>query len=138
MNTLTWKHLRVLAASVSLSLFCVSSSMASHLTGDEFTYKYLGDTTMGSSIFQKYQVTLTIYIDCLEGLPEAIAQDDPAFFGVFDSSGAVVEIDTNVYSSSFVSVPGTSSGPCGTGSAPALCVMKRTFIRDASKAASVY
>jgi len=55
------KYLRVFAALLFLSALNGPFSFASHLIGDEFTYQYLGDTTIGKATFQKYQVTLNIY-----------------------------------------------------------------------------
>lgn len=111
-----------------VSCFALSPAMASHLIGDEFTYKYLGDTTISSHRFQKYEVMLNIYVDCMKGQPAAIAQDNPAYFSVFTGT-TTVEIDTGVYFSSSVFIPVLSGGPCGTGGT-SLCVLKRTFVKD--------
>ena len=127
---LPWKYLRPIVLLSFFSIICVPSSFATHLTGDEFTYKYMGDTTPISGTLQKYRVTLSIYEDCLAGNPEAIAQDNPAYLGVFDGSGTLVQIDTAVFFSSAVILPGTSSGPCGIGSVPGLCIIKKTFVKD--------
>ena len=67
-------------------LACIISlpANASHIFGGELTYNYLGSFT---STTVRYEVTLTLYVDCLLGIPEAIAQDDPAFINFFDNAG---------------------------------------------------
>ena len=110
--------------------------MASHIVGGEVTYKYLGDTVVLSSIFHKYQISLSIYEDCLTGSPEAIAEDNPAYIGVFDGLGNVIELDTNIAgtynaavpSGSWVTVPPNFSNAC-ISNVPATCLIKKTFLK---------
>src|ERR1700722_14013644 len=82
---------------------CFSDARGTHIVGGEMTYQYLGDTSMGGGVYQKYKVSLSIYEDCINGSPEAIAEDNPAFFGVF--SPTYSEIDTNIYFTTAVTVP---------------------------------
>ena len=113
-------------------LCCISAPpvMASHLVGDEFFYSYLGDTTISGSIMHKYQVTLNLYADCLTGEPSAIAQDNPAYFAVYDATGMLFSSDSIEYTSS-VSIPGSLSGACGTGIiTTAVCLIKKTFVKE--------
>src|SRR4051812_4561855 len=64
-----------------------SNVMATHIVGGEMTYKYLYDTIDGTGgVKQKYQVSLIIYEDCKNGLPEVIAQDNPAFLAVYSAA----------------------------------------------------
>ncbi len=118
-------HLRTLL--VLLSCFALSPAMASHVIGDEFTYRYLGDTMIYSKKCYKYEVTLNLYVDCHHGQPQAIADDNPAFFSVFEGT-TLFEIDTAIYYSKSVYIPVLAGGPCGMGGT-SLCVLKRTFAK---------
>jgi len=106
---------------LSLSFF---DAKGTHIVGGEMTYQYLGDTTISFSIYQKYKVSLSIYEDCINGSPEAIAEDNPAYFGVF--SPTYSEIDTNIYFTTALSVPANFSNSCVTHT-PATCLIKKTF-----------
>lgn len=111
-----------------LSFSCFKAS-GSHIVGGEFTYKYLGDTLVGGVPYNKYQVSLSIYEDCQNGQPEAIAQDNPAYFGVFyAASGIPYQIDTNIFYASSVPVPANFSNACVT-NIPPTCLLKKTFIK---------
>ena len=51
---------------------------ATHIVGGDFYYTYIsGD---------KYQVTMKLYIDCYNGNPGAISEDEYAYFGIFDAN----------------------------------------------------
>ncbi len=112
--------------SLSLSFF---QARASHIVGGEMTYKYLGDSTAGPLKFHIYVVSLSIYEDCFNGQVEAIAQDNPAFFGVFDAgSHATIRIDTNIFFTSAVSVPANFNNSC-VANIPPVCLLKKTFVK---------
>lgn len=51
---------------------------ATHIVGGEMTYQYLGNN--------RYQINLSVFIDCINGQPGAIADDAQAYIGVFDGS----------------------------------------------------
>lgn len=53
---------------------------ASHIVGGEMTYRCLGP---GSGNTTLYEISLTIYHDCLNGQPQAIVDDNPAFLGIY-------------------------------------------------------
>src|ERR1700733_11136331 len=55
-----------------LSSLLFLPAKATHIVGGEFTYIYLGDSTSGGITFNKYQMSLSIYEDCLHGNPVAI------------------------------------------------------------------
>jgi gliding motility-associated-like protein len=104
---------------------------ASHIVGGEITYKYIGDSIVSISplrIWPKYQVSLTIYEDCQNGQPEAIAQDNPAFFGVYEAAipFKFLRADSVDYASS-VAVPTNFSNAC-VSNIPPTCLTKKTFI----------
>jgi len=60
--------------------------MASHIVGGEFSYSYLGEDSVGNSI---YSVSVSIYEDCLHGALSAIEDDDPAYLTVFENNNDV-------------------------------------------------
>lgn len=69
--------------SLILILLCAlsaSPAFATHIVGGDISYDHLG----GNS----YRITLNIYVDCKNGSPDAIQQDQFSKIGVFTSSGA--------------------------------------------------
>lgn len=122
-------------ALVILSLLCLAvsaDSYASHIVGGDFTYKYISDSFGGGVWWKKYKVTLYIYQDCVTGVPEAIQQDDPAFFTVYENSGFLFRVDTNIAydkspsSGASITVPANFSNDCIT-NVPNLCLMRKRF-----------
>jgi gliding motility-associated-like protein len=102
---------------------------ASHIVGGEVTYKCLGSNN--------YQITISIYEDCLTGLPEAIAQDDPAYLNIFDGAGNAVFVDfwgKPLYDSiklcptCRITVPANFSNLC-VDNPPVTCLRKATFTK---------
>ena len=74
---------------LSLSALLLSNlpTNATHIVGGELYYTFLGGN--------RYEFTLVIYRDCINGRPWF---DDPAYIGVFDSSNTeirVISIDTS-------------------------------------------
>ena len=128
------------AAAILFFIFSLTffKAEASHIVGGEFTYVYNGDSTSGGIVYHKYKVSLSIYEDCLNGQPEAIAQDNPAFIGAFDAgTGATVVLDTVSFVGapgaldfvSAVTVPVNFSNSC-VSNIPATCLIKKTFVRN--------
>ncbi|XZF15355.1 PKD domain-containing protein [Chitinophagaceae bacterium MMS25-I14] len=63
---------------IFLLIACVApSAKATHIVGGELTYRCLGNNT--------YEVTINIYQDCINGDPNAIREDNPAFISIFDA-----------------------------------------------------
>ncbi|MES2780221.1 MAG: PKD domain-containing protein, partial [Bacteroidota bacterium] len=60
----------------------IESAQASHIVGGDLTYKRI--------INDSFEVTLTLYVDCINGNPAAIAQDAEAMLGIFDSTGSLI------------------------------------------------
>lgn len=56
-------------------------SSATHIVGGGITYKCLGPKAGGI----EYAITIEIYQDCFNGIPEARAEDIPAFIGIFSN-----------------------------------------------------
>lgn len=114
---------RLFAIFFTLLAFAIKAD-ASHIVGGEVTYKCLGGGN--------YQVSVSIYEDCLTGDPEAIAEDNPAFIGIFDGQGFQQNFFypspfDSIYASQ-VTVPANFSNAC-INNAPSTCLKKRTFTK---------
>ena len=62
-----------------LFLWIHNEATATHIVGGEMSYKCLGNND--------FEVTMTVYRDCINGVPYF---DDPASIGVFDVSNTLV------------------------------------------------
>jgi len=107
---------------VIFSSFTFYPAIASHLQGADVTYTFLG---MAGSNYQ-YQVSVTIYEDCFNGDPTAIAQDNPAYMVVYDGNGNFIRFDSSYAVA--VSIPLVYDSTCTN--PPAMCLQKRTFVVD--------
>jgi len=126
---------------IGLILFIIAGvvipARASHIVGGEVTY-----TCSGNNI---YNIAITIYEDCLTGDPQAIAEDNPAYFRAYDGSGNVFntqgimvlnasEAPQSGYcdsayfnpASDNILVPTNFSNAC-INHAPSTCLRKKTF-----------
>lgn len=130
---------------IACSILVFSPARASHLTGGQMTYVYLGDSSSSGLNYYKYQVSLVIYEDCLNGSPDAIAQDNPAFLGVFYQTTMgyeIYEMDTfsqfpnAIFYSSSVTIPSVYANTCGSSTTTAACALKKTFIKTYALPAS--
>ena len=127
---------------MSLSFF---EAMASHIVGGEFTYVYLGDSISGGAHYNKYKVSLSIYEDCLNGEPQAILQDNPAFLAAYSISHSIsgtlvytpYNLDTNVNFISDPTVPVNFNNSC-VSNIPATCLIKKTFVKTYAFLANAY
>lgn len=81
-------------------LFFQQKSMATHIVGGEMNYRYLGSNL--------YEVTLTCYRDCFNGIPPF---DDPAIIGVYNSAGNLVST-TDAYITTQGPVSNAINSPC--------------------------
>ena len=110
----------VLILLLSVEGFC------SHIVGGEATYAFQKDTIVAGREFYKYIVSITIYEDCQNGQPGAIAADNPAIFALYDTSGTLLDVDDSVnYDTSYL-VPTNFNNLCLT-DPPAVCLLKKTF-----------
>jgi len=115
----------ILLITLSLTFF---KANASHIVGGEFYYKYVGDTTVSIYTLHKYQITLSIYEDCINGQPDAIATDDPAYLTIFDGRDSIIGGDTGLHSNPLITVPVNFSNSC-VSNVPPTCLYKRTFVK---------
>ena len=99
--------------------------VASHIVGGEMTYRCLGSPAPGIT---RYEIRLDIYQDCLTGLPDAIAQDNPAFLAIYTGAGQAYGLDTNVFVTSTFIVPPNFNNTC-VNNPPATCLRRATFIK---------
>ncbi len=102
---------------LSLLVLHFSVAKASHIVGGEVTYVCLGSNT--------YNVTVTIYEDCITGDPGAIAEDNPAFLALYDGNSKLVHVDAVNYTSA-VNVPANFSNEC-VNDFPPVCLIKKSF-----------
>lgn len=66
------------------AFLCLISFLAnaSHIVGGEMTYKYISKASNGDVT---YSITLSLYLDCQNGDPNAIQSDATGFINVFDA-----------------------------------------------------
>ena len=105
-----------------LLCFIIGSTVtarATHIVGGEVTYKCLGGNN--------YAITLVIYEDCLTGLPEAIAEDNPAYISIFDDNNTLVKFDS-IWLFKRERVPANFSNSC-INNPPPTCLLKATFTK---------
>ena len=112
-------------------LLSVFTARASHVVGGETTYTYLGDSTSGGLSYSKYRISISIYEDCQNGQPEAIAEDDPAYIGIYTASGSLTHpfISDSIFHTSAVSVPSSFTTACGSSAPLTTCLIKKTFTK---------
>jgi gliding motility-associated-like protein len=60
---------------IALALLALQPVKATHIVGGEMTYTYLGNN--------QYKLRLDLYIDCINGNPEAINSDRNALFAIY-------------------------------------------------------
>lgn len=113
-----------------LFLVCAGNARASHILGGGLSYTFI-DSAGGN---YHYKIRLTLYHDCRTGQPEAVAQDNPAFFTFYEGSAVIpFLVDTTVYvTSAAITIPVDYTTPCGAFSiAPTdFCAQKRIFEKD--------
>lgn len=76
-----------------LALMCMAALNvnATHIVGGGVTYRCLGTDPFGYIL---YEIKITIYQDCLNGLDVARREDNPALVGIFSNDGVVSIIDS--------------------------------------------
>ncbi len=81
-------------------LFATSPALATHIVGGEMNYRYTG--------IDQYEVTLTVYRDCLNG---QAAFDNPASVGIYTAAGALVS-NVSAYITDETQMPAVVNSPC--------------------------
>ncbi|OSZ78308.1 hypothetical protein CAP35_08615 [Chitinophagaceae bacterium IBVUCB1] len=118
--------MRKLYIAILAFIFCFGTqeTNATHLVGGEFLYRFLGEDLAGNN---RYEVTLYIYQDCLTGLPDVIAEDNPAYIGIFSRTGQVLLFDS-ISSNNAIPVPPNFSNEC-VNNPPATCLRRTRFVK---------
>ena len=111
----------------------LSSAKASHIVGGDFAYSYLGDTIVSGQVLMKYRVRLFIYQDCITGVADAIKEDNPAHFTLYENNGSpfALNIDTNIrynLATGAITVPANFSNDC-INKVPQLCLLRKEFVK---------
>ncbi len=116
-----------------LLLFCLTGRVqASHIVGGEVYYKFLKDTTVMGVPNSKYEITLTIYEDCLNGNSEAIHFDNPALIAIFDSSSVSnisLVLEDSIFFVSHDILPANFSNSC-LHNPPTVCLLRTVFVKS--------
>ncbi|RYE00281.1 MAG: T9SS type B sorting domain-containing protein [Sphingobacteriales bacterium] len=92
---------------------------ASHIFGGDIVYRCQGNNI--------YEFTFTLYQDCLSGDQEAIRQDNPSYFSIFDAANynLITSGSTGPFISSEI-VPTGFSNDC-INNMPNTCMLKTVF-----------
>ncbi|MDX1910624.1 MAG: gliding motility-associated C-terminal domain-containing protein [Saprospiraceae bacterium] len=101
-----------------LFVFAKTTLLATHIVGGEITYRCLSN--------ELYEITLTVYRDCYNGVPDF---DNPAIIGVYENSPDSILIKKlslgyNTFSND--TLPVVLNNPCLT-APPNVCVHKATY-----------
>lgn len=65
-------------------VFLLSNQLkATHIVGGEVTYRNI--------VNDSFEITLTLYIDCVNGDPVAVLRDSTAILGIFNSSNVLIQ-----------------------------------------------
>lgn len=120
-------RLNVFGICILLLFFFVSKTNASHIVGADMTYRCLGTSGNASN----YEITLDLYHDCINGNPQAIADDNPAIFAIYDGDGRLYILDSVSKIGSAINIPANFSNDC-INNPPTTCLQKMTFRRSYS------
>lgn len=115
------KNLKGWACSLCLLLTLLmplAEGYASHMIGGDVTYKCLGGNN--------FEITITLFQDCLYGEPGALAQDNPAYYSIFrvGNNQLVVADSTSAISTEIVNP--NFSNAC-INNYPNTCMRKQVF-----------
>lgn len=93
-------------------------SHASHMIGGDVTYRCLGSNT--------FEITITLFQDCLYGEPGALAQDNPAYYSIFASNTNQLIVADSASAISTQIVDPNFSNAC-INNYPNTCMRKQVF-----------
>jgi gliding motility-associated-like protein len=105
---------------IQVILLSITNCRASHIVGGEVTYKCISDNV--------YEVTFSIYRDCIGGASQAIAQDNPAFIAIYTLDGNLVGREEITTPNNGSNVPPNFENEC-VSNPPNVCLNKITFTR---------
>jgi len=102
-------------------LFTGQNSFASHMIGGDVTYRCLGGNN--------FEITITLYQDCLYGEPQAIQEDDPVRYAIYqlgEGSGPLLFASGQQPSTTTEIVPPNFSNAC-INNFPQTCLRRQVF-----------
>ncbi|HTO16188.1 MAG TPA: PKD domain-containing protein [Edaphocola sp.] len=105
---------------IILSLLLLSQvAFSSHIFGGDIVYRCKGGNN--------FEFTFTLYQDCLTGEPEAINQDNPAYFAIFDAVTYAKLAEGSTGQASYSAImPANFSNEC-VNNPPQTCMRKTVF-----------
>lgn len=103
-----------------VTLFSSFPSFATHMIGGDITYRCIDKN--------KFEITITLYQDCLNGEPQAILEDNPAFYAIYTAgaNSTFVKGGSQPYSIQQTVSPNFSN-EC-INNPPNTCLQKEVFI----------
>ncbi len=114
------KNLKRWLCSIGLlaALFFPFLTQASHMVGGDVTYRCLGANN--------FEITITLFQDCLYGEPGALAQDNPAYYSIFRRGSSELVRADSVQAFSTEIVNPNFSNAC-INNYPNTCMRKQVF-----------
>lgn len=104
-----------------LLIFCFLNieGFASHIIGGDVTYKCLGNNV--------FEINISFYQDCIDGEPEAILFDNPAFYSIYTASSnpTLVTSGEAYYYEKYIVDPNFSNDCINN--YPPTCMQKQSF-----------
>src|ERR1700733_14079665 len=122
MNKL-FKYLVIISV-LAVATFTFPRAAATQFVGQDLTYTFI-DSVAG---IYHYRISLNIYEDSLNGVPTPTDEYNPAYIGVFDGTGHLLQMDS-VYYSSDISTSLTAGSGCAS-TAILMIVNQKTFTQD--------
>ncbi len=101
---------------IFIFILFAKQSIASHIVGYDFNYSCLGGNN--------YQFTFKLYRDCINGMPGALTDDNPAIIYIFRGN-TLISRDT-IFQSGLTLVPPNFSNDC-VNNPPVVCLSQITF-----------
>lgn len=122
-----WNKINKSLGLLIIVLVCLSEGAgATHLVGGGITYECLGANSTG----YQYRIRVEIYQDCLNGIPDARAEDNPAIIGIYSNDQTYRKIDSIGRASGgrldSVLVPPNFRNEC-VNNPPAVCLKRLRF-----------
>ena len=102
------------------------TARGSHIVGGEFLYTCLNDSDTTKI---KYHIVFKLYMDCITGNPNAIAQEDNGEFSIYNQSDTQLVRRFRVARSSKQLVPANFSNEC-VNDPPNTCLLMNTYEFD--------
>lgn len=112
-------HARLLFLLLGLA-FCSPKAFATHMIGGDITYLCLGNN--------QFQITLTLFQDCLNGEPTAISEDDPAYYAIYTQGANPLLVQTNDVPSTFTTYVNPNFSNSCISNFPNTCLREQKFV----------